>query len=163
LKQNRSQRIVTILISILIAGNLLVGCSSSKPESENNVVTTQQQKQEKIDTENKVKEEAELKTQLEAKQKAQLEAEETARIIAEEKAKKETEARVQEQAQIKAQQESIQKASEAQKISTTVYITKTGEKYHKDGCKYLSKSKIAISLENARSSYSPCSVCNPPQ
>lgn len=153
--QKKSQRIVTILISILLAGNLLVGCSSTKPVSENNVVTTQQQNQEKIDAEKKVKEEAELKTQLEAQQKAQLEADE--------KAKKETEARA--QAEAKAQQEAVQKASqvEAQKISTTVYITKTGAKYHRDGCKYLSKSKIAISLENARSSYSPCSVCSPPQ
>jgi micrococcal nuclease len=43
-----------------------------------------------------------------------------------------------------------------------VYITKTGKKYHRDGCRYLSKSKIPISLEDAVSRYSPCSVCNPP-
>jgi len=153
--QKKSQKIVTILISILIASNLLVGCSSEKPISENNVVTTQQQNQEKIDAEKKVKEEAELKTQLEAQQKAQLEAEE--------KAKKETEARV--QADAKVQQEAVQKSSqvEAQKISTTVYITKTGAKYHRDGCRYLSKSKIAISLEDAKRSYTACSVCSPPQ
>jgi len=46
--------------------------------------------------------------------------------------------------------------------SVTVYITKTGTKYHRDGCKYLSKSKIAISLEQAKKSYGPCSVCKPP-
>ncbi len=48
--------------------------------------------------------------------------------------------------------------------STTVYITDTGEKYHKSGCRYLSKSKHAISLEKARAQgYTPCSVCKPPR
>lgn len=46
----------------------------------------------------------------------------------------------------------------------TVYITKTGEKYHTSGCRYLSKSKIPISLDNAKKQgYTPCSVCNPPR
>lgn len=47
--------------------------------------------------------------------------------------------------------------------STTVYVTKTGEKYHTSGCQYLRKSKISISLQDAVSSgYEPCSKCNPP-
>ena len=45
--------------------------------------------------------------------------------------------------------------------SRTVYVTRTGSKYHRSGCRYLRKSKIAISLEEARRSYEPCSVCNP--
>lgn len=45
----------------------------------------------------------------------------------------------------------------------TVYITKTGEKYHRDGCSSLSRSKIAISLKDAISKkYTPCKKCNPP-
>ncbi|TQI66282.1 hypothetical protein [Clostridium sp. KNHs216] len=48
--------------------------------------------------------------------------------------------------------------------SVTVYITKTGKKYHRDGCRYLRQSKIAISLDDAQAEgYDPCSVCNPPQ
>jgi hypothetical protein len=44
----------------------------------------------------------------------------------------------------------------------TVYITKTGEKYHRSGCKYLKKSSIAINSGDAISQgYGPCSVCNP--
>ena len=43
----------------------------------------------------------------------------------------------------------------------TVYITETGEKYHNSGCRYLSKSKIAIPLSRAQSAYSPCRVCRP--
>jgi len=45
--------------------------------------------------------------------------------------------------------------------TTSVYITRTGAKYHRDGCRYLSKSKIPISLTDAKRGYSPCSVCNP--
>lgn len=48
--------------------------------------------------------------------------------------------------------------------SVTVYVTKTGGKYHTGGCRYLKKSKIAISLEDAQAQgYGPCSVCHPPQ
>ncbi len=49
-----------------------------------------------------------------------------------------------------------------QTSSKTVYITKTGKKYHRDGCRYLSKSKIPILLNDAIArGYTPCSVCNP--
>ncbi len=52
--------------------------------------------------------------------------------------------------------------SEAASIS--VYITRTGAKYHKEKCYYLSYSKIKITLEEAlEESYSPCSKCNPPR
>lgn len=45
----------------------------------------------------------------------------------------------------------------------TVYITRTGSKYHTEGCRYLSRSCIAISLSEAKSEgYEPCSVCDPP-
>ena len=45
----------------------------------------------------------------------------------------------------------------------TVYITKTGAKYHRENCRYLSRSSIAISLANALSDgYTACSVCRPP-
>ena len=45
----------------------------------------------------------------------------------------------------------------------TVYVTKTGAKYHRAGCRYLSKSMIPMKLSEAKSRYGPCSVCNPPQ
>lgn len=54
-----------------------------------------------------------------------------------------------------------QSTSTSNKQSSTVYITKTGSKYHRDGCRYLSRSKIAISLSDAKKRYTPCSVCNP--
>lgn len=43
----------------------------------------------------------------------------------------------------------------------TVYITRTGAKYHRSSCRYLKYSKIPISLEKAKQSYGPCSVCRP--
>lgn len=44
----------------------------------------------------------------------------------------------------------------------TVYITRTGTKYHRDGCRYLSSSKIPVDLnELDLEKYSPCSVCKP--
>ncbi|MDF2866448.1 MAG: hypothetical protein K0R72_1266 [Clostridia bacterium] len=46
--------------------------------------------------------------------------------------------------------------------SYTVYITKTGKKYHSSGCRYLSKSCIPINSNEAISEgYGPCSVCDP--
>ena len=44
----------------------------------------------------------------------------------------------------------------------TVYVTRTGQKYHRDGCRYLSRSKIPMSLKEAAKRFTPCSVCRPP-
>ena len=44
-----------------------------------------------------------------------------------------------------------------------VYVTRTGEKYHRAGCQYLRQSAIPMSLTQARTRYSPCSVCGPPR
>lgn len=44
----------------------------------------------------------------------------------------------------------------------TVYITKTGDKYHTGSCSYLKKSKIAIDKDTAiAQGYTACSRCNP--
>lgn len=49
-------------------------------------------------------------------------------------------------------------------VEVTVYVTKTGEKYHSDGCQYLSRSQISISLADAKAGgYTPCSKCHPPR
>jgi formylglycine-generating enzyme required for sulfatase activity len=45
-----------------------------------------------------------------------------------------------------------------------VYITKTGKKYHREGCKYLGYSKIRIKLSEAkRKGFTPCPECKPPK
>lgn len=44
-----------------------------------------------------------------------------------------------------------------------LFVTASGSKYHREGCRFLSKSKIPISIEDARKRYQPCSVCNPPK
>jgi hypothetical protein len=44
--------------------------------------------------------------------------------------------------------------------SITVHVTNSGSKYHAAGCRYLSKSDIPISLDDAiASGYSACNVC----
>jgi endonuclease G len=51
----------------------------------------------------------------------------------------------------------------AASADTVVYITKTGEKYHRDSCQYLRRSKIETTLGAAVSlGYDPCSRCKPP-
>lgn len=47
--------------------------------------------------------------------------------------------------------------------SQTVYITRTGKKYHRDGCSYL-KSRIESTVSEAKGmGLGPCSRCNPPR
>jgi hypothetical protein len=47
-----------------------------------------------------------------------------------------------------------------QEVDSIVYITRNGKKYHKEGCQYLSKSKLTISLREAlENRYEPCKRC----
>jgi len=47
--------------------------------------------------------------------------------------------------------------------ATTVYVTNSGQKYHRENCSALSRSKIAVTLGEAwRSDYEPCGICTPP-
>lgn len=43
----------------------------------------------------------------------------------------------------------------------TVYVTRTGRKYHKEGCRFLSRSKIPMKRNEAVEQYEPCGVCKP--
>jgi micrococcal nuclease len=49
----------------------------------------------------------------------------------------------------------------AQSVEQTVYVTRTGTKYHRAGCRYLRGGGIPMPLKEAMQRYSPCSVCNP--
>jgi hypothetical protein len=56
------------------------------------------------------------------------------------------------------------KAAQQDPKTETVYVTRTGKKYHRDGCRYLALSKIPISLKDAKSGgYTACKVCHPPE
>ena len=46
------------------------------------------------------------------------------------------------------------KVTEEASRTVTVYITRTGAKYHRGSCRYLKYSKIAVSLEKAKRGYS---------
>lgn len=44
----------------------------------------------------------------------------------------------------------------------TVYIMKTGSKYHSTECRHLGKTRIPVLLKDAVARrYAPCSVCRP--
>jgi micrococcal nuclease len=48
--------------------------------------------------------------------------------------------------------------------TAAVYVTNSGEKYHRENCRSLRRSKIALRLEDAvKSGYEPCALCNPPR
>ncbi len=44
-----------------------------------------------------------------------------------------------------------------------VYVTKHGQKYHRNACRYLDQSKRAVKLTCARQFREPCKVCKPAQ
>jgi endonuclease YncB( thermonuclease family) len=44
-------------------------------------------------------------------------------------------------------------------LDRTVYITRTGRKYHAAGCRYLSRSMIPVKLRDAIRQYDACSIC----
>lgn len=55
-------------------------------------------------------------------------------------------------------------AADSSNSETMVYITATGKKYHRAGCRTLKKSDTEVTLDEAKSmGLSPCGICNPPQ
>lgn len=46
--------------------------------------------------------------------------------------------------------------------STVVYLTKTGECYHRSKCTCLNRSKIKKKLSQVVNNYRPCQLCYPP-
>ena len=44
-------------------------------------------------------------------------------------------------------------------VPDLVYVTKTGSKYHIEGCRFLSRSRIPMKREEAAARYELCSVC----
>jgi hypothetical protein len=51
---------------------------------------------------------------------------------------------------------------ESRRQDPTVYGTRTGTKYHADGCRYLRSSKIAMKLSEAKKrGLTACSKCRP--
>lgn len=54
----------------------------------------------------------------------------------------------------------VKKKSTTRKSTTYVYVTDTGSKYHRAGCRHLKRSKHKVSLSSAKSTgYTACSVC----
>jgi len=63
---------------------------------------------------------------------------------------------------IGAPQVSSQTAEEPK--AQTVYVTRAGKRYHREGCRHLAKSQLPITLREAKQyGYTPCKVCHPSQ
>jgi hypothetical protein len=43
----------------------------------------------------------------------------------------------------------------------TVYVTRTGKKYHREGCRSLAKGATPMPLDRAVARYAPCALCHP--
>jgi endonuclease YncB( thermonuclease family) len=56
-----------------------------------------------------------------------------------------------------------QTAGASEPEGETVYVTRTGSKYHRSSCQYLRRSRVPVSLKEAKQSYDPCSICRPPR
>ena len=111
----------------------------------------------------KIAEEAERKENEEKKRKEH----EEQKLIEEEKAQREAEKKAAQEASTQAEAQAQQAALEAQTNQTSndpvVYITNTGGKYHRAGCRFLKHSQIEKHLSEVQGAYGPCGVCNPPQ
>lgn len=66
------------------------------------------------------------------------------------------------QSQPRARPAEVARTKPAPKAEVTVYVTRTGSKYHRGSCYHLRRSMIPMSLTEAARLYSPCSVCRPP-
>jgi len=54
--------------------------------------------------------------------------------------------------------------SSTESSETTVYITRTGQRYHNDGCRHLARSKIETTLNAAKAQgLTACGTCRPPE
>jgi hypothetical protein len=61
---------------------------------------------------------------------------------------------------VPAQQPAPQRPADTK--TETVYVTKTGKRYHRKNCRHLTSSQRAMSLKDAKAAgYTPCKVCRP--
>ena len=98
------------------------------------------------------------KAEEEAAAKAQAEAEAAAEAQRQAEAEAAAQAEAAAAAQAEAQRQA--EAAAAQSNEQTVYITNTGSKYHRNGCRHLKKSQIPISLSKAQAQgYTACKNC----
>ena len=57
-------------------------------------------------------------------------------------------------------QNSIVESTDTEDETVSVYVTDTGRKYHKYGCRYLNYSCFKKELQEAiNQGYTPCSIC----
>ncbi len=88
----------------------------------------------------------------------------TAGVSTAEKERQEAEAAAAAQAQAEAQAQAQQQQQQQDQNQETVYITPSGSKYHRQGCRTLSRTKNPTPMtkqEAINAGYEACGVCNP--
>jgi competence protein ComEC len=55
-------------------------------------------------------------------------------------------------------------SNQSQQTDPTVYLSKTGTKYHRESCRTLKATRKPVKLSVAKANgYAACKVCRPPQ
>lgn len=143
----------TVSISTSQQGTISAGVSQAEKERQEAAQKAAEEEAQKQAEEQRQQQEAEEKARAEAEARAQAEAQAQAEAAAQAQAQQEAEAQARAQAQSQAQESPTE---------DTVYITDTGEKYHRAGCQYLRKSCHPISRSKAiAQGYTPCKKCKP--
>lgn len=138
----------TVAVSASKQGTIVAGVSQAEKERR-----AAEEKARREEAQRQAEEKARQEQEAAAQAQAEAEAQARAEAEAQAKAQAEADARAKAQAQAQAQQSATE---------DTVYITDTGEKYHRAGCQYLRKSSHPISRERAiAAGYEPCKKCKP--
>jgi len=53
------------------------------------------------------------------------------------------------------------KIADSATADSIVFVTRSGTKYHREGCRHLSGDRMEMALEAAKADYDPCRICNP--
>lgn len=149
-----------IIFTLIVIGALSDNKTPSNEKAVLSTVTNIEDTSKNIDTEQLAKLETERLAKIEADKLAKKEVDRLAQVEADRVAKEEADKVA------KAESDRLAKATQSyntsQEKSYTVYITNTGAKYHKSGCRYLSKSCIKADLNDAiAEGYTACKVCKP--
>lgn len=132
----------------------------SKTEGETTVYAMQKGSSVKSEEIHVVVKDKKAEAERAAQEAARLKAEEEARQ-AEERAKQEEAVQAAAAKRNASKSAQTSKATEDSSNSETVYIGKTGNKYHRKSCQTLKGGGRAISLSEAQKNRTPCRICKP--
>jgi len=157
----RNNKFLSLVIALSVILALLSACDTSQPTNEpikQNVSTIEQQQSIPLNTPDTSIKESEVKEETNISNTDSIIKKDSSTSNYSTTTHQTNSDSYSDTAQIKDTQDNTEKKE------TIVYVTRTGAKYHRDGCRYLSRSQIPMNLSDAKASgYDSCSVCNPPE